>query len=234
MTKFAKTTLVASALALAAGSVSAATVTQVDRFVSGGEDGFNRIAFQNSATPADTLRDGVSSGTLFGLSFRFDTDFGDVPDLDGDGDADVVQYLTFSIDQDFRLELRDYDPDLSSANSSGLFIDSIMDGMATRLTSMGNCDVSVGMLSNGANVDGPCTRVSSDDPDFMSPNGGIAPIYQFGLFEAGTYRIGIYEGNEAPTFGNVDFRLAAVPVPAAGFMLLAGLGGLAAARRRKG
>ena len=226
MTKFAQTTLAASAIALMAGAASAATVTEHSRFVNGDVNNF--ITFQN--TEFETLsKNGPSiSGDLFNLSFQFNTQT--TTDVDGDGDNDALQYLLVDINQAFSLDLLDYNPDLTTRASTGFFIDLYGDdGMVTRFTLDGddsNCSVPGGTAYGGS-----CIRISSED--FPAAN-GIVPEFYLGMFEAGKYGFGIYEGNTAPPEGNIDFRISAVPVPAAGFMLLAGLGGLAAARRRKG
>jgi len=63
-----------------------------------------------------------------------------------------------------------------------------------------------------------------------------APGALFENLTAGTsWQLGVYE-SETPTFGKVTFnisKVAVVPVPAAGFLLLGALAGCAALRKRK-
>ena len=227
MTKFTQTTLIASALALTAGAVSAATVTEVDRFVNGEINNF--ITFQNDEFETLAKNGPSISGDLFNLSFQFNTN--NTTDVDGDGDNDALQYLLVDINQAFNLDLLDYNPDLTTRASTGFFIDLYGDDDTVMSRFVLEGDDSNCSVPGSTPYGGSCIRVSSED--FPAAN-GIVPEFYLGMFEAGRYGFGIYEGNTAPPEGNIDFRISAVPVPAAGFMLLAGLGGLAAARRRKG
>lgn len=115
---------------------------------------------------------------------------------------------------DFNLSLLEYSG--TGSEQTGFYLDF----GGTRLTTGSSaCD------SAGGNFIGGCDLISANTPDGTR---------LFSNLSAGTYDLGFYD-SETPEFGRLVLqfsKVAPVPVPAAGLLLLGALGGLGLARRR--
>ena len=150
----------------------------------------------------------------------------------------VTSFQIFEVDRAFELILSAYNV-LSStptnAQTSGWVLklwNEVTNTWQNMTTSTANCTAAVG------DVSGNCNHVASTayngaisvtrPGETLAANGGQTK------FAAGTYMLGLYDSS-VPREANATFRIAAVPLPATGLALIAGLGGLAAlgSRRRR-
>lgn len=147
--------------------------------------------------------------------------------------ASAYQYFTSA--SVFNLFLDSYLPAAgtpAAVQTTGWVLKQLVGGVWANLTtSTNNCAAAV------APVRGSCDHIAT-----AAYSGSIAasqPGNQLSaggqsLFGAGTYLLGVYDSAQ-PVSATASFRVAAVPLPATGLALIAGLGGLAAlgARRRR-
>lgn len=125
---------------------------------------------------------------------------------------------------DFNITLGSYTTDGGLpvvGQQTGYYVDRIENGVATRLTSDTN------LCSDAAwSAAGSCNLVNGTT--------GVGTTLLAGL-SAGTYQFGVFD-SQNPQRGrlvlSVD-KVAAIPLPAGGVLLLGALGGFAALRRRK-
>lgn len=145
-------------------------------------------------------------------------------------------YVDFSASIDFNFMLEDYFPDDSELNRSGFSLvflgDLSTDADDTLVIGAGDYAQSLGQCASAGSIfiAGDCVLITGANSTDTTSN-YIENMFDFGDFAAGNYRASVYD-SEVPEAGNLDFTMSAVPLPAAGWMLLAGLGGMAALRRR--
>lgn len=141
-----------------------------------------------------------------------------------------LAYSEFSVDREFKLTFQDYSPEEDQAGTSdqrsGFQLYSGSFGSLTTAISGGDTCGSDVLASFGST---DCTFVTGADNIGTS---FTVPPTEYGLFTAGTYVLMFSEGNN-PNNGSAEFLISAVPVPAAGFLMIGALGGIAALRRRK-
>jgi hypothetical protein len=104
---------------------------------------------------------------------------------------------------------------------TGFYLDRIVSGTRTRLTNVTTACSSAMWASRGL-----CNLITASTPDGTELFSNLA---------AGDYGIGIFD-SATPESGSLAFKVskvAPIPLPAAGFLLLGALGGIAALRRRK-
>lgn len=140
------------------------------------------------------------------------------------GETPFTGFYDFTTDLPFDLTLARYGEDnvVATEGMSGYTLDRLMDGSPMRLTSDSDyCE------DAAEPVGGTCNLVTSS-----GIMGSVPGDTLFSGLEAGSYRLGFHE-SATPAGGFVEFSVSEVPVPAAGLLLLAGVGGLGIARRLK-
>lgn len=148
-------------------------------------------------------------------------------------DTPVSGYIQFTTTQAFDFYLTSYLPE-SGSTVSGYVLKEV--GGTNYTTQTTFCDRSVVLdaiegscnLANGAYATDDYSGYETTQPDSYAA---------LGRYAAGTYYLGFYESGD-PVSGSIGFRTSEVsasevPVPAAGGLLLAALGGTAALRRRR-
>jgi len=138
------------------------------------------------------------------------------------GNAPFFAYMDLTVERQFSLMLEDYQPSFSGAAQSFFSIQNL--DTSGYLTTSGNCST--------AGVISVLDDVSCDSVNGAEGIAGNPPPITFSSLDAGSYRVAFFE-NGNPTSVQADFRVSAVPLPAAGWLMIAGLGGLAAMRRRR-
>lgn len=139
-------------------------------------------------------------------------------------------YQNFSVSNDFALYFTNYQTDRDPNARSGFTLDALdSNGMVTmRYTD----DTSFCDGAELSEVAGTCNLITgiAGDANSNEPD----PYLTSALFNlnSGEYRLGLYE-SEYPYEGSAEFTISAVPVPAAGGLLLLALGGLGVARKRR-
>ena len=140
------------------------------------------------------------------------------------GSAPYFAYMDITVSREFTIVLEDYQPTNSGSQQSVFSIQNL--GSLAYLTKFR-------FLHHWGAIpalDAPGNKC--DSVNGLNGSAGNPPPLSFAGLDAGTYRVGFFE-NGSPTNVQADFRVSAVPVPAAGFLLVGALGGLAALRRRK-
>lgn len=139
-------------------------------------------------------------------------------------------YLTFSVSSGFELFLDSY-TNLSDTpknlQTSGYVFKNISSTPAVTYTNQtSHCAGAVAPMGS------QCNHFAT--AEYNGPLSVVRPNDSLGTYAAGTYLLGVYDSS-APYSASATFRIAAVPLPATGLALIAGLGGLAAlgARRRR-
>lgn len=145
-------------------------------------------------------------------------------DDDGDGvSGGYNAFVEFTALNDFYLTFNDYAPESDQVGFIG--------------EQSGFSLLSGGVALIGSDSCGGLNQYGSSTCEFITGAGNTPPLWTFppetyGLFAAGTYVLAFSEG-DGPTSGSAEFLINAVPLPAAAWMLIAGIGGLAAVKRRK-
>lgn len=211
-------TLAAAALCttmmIAAGSAYAATVTFV-----GGTGG-------NTGTVITGSPAGVNQNNLANGSSNIGFDWTNTSPA-------FLAFSEFSVGAAFSLIFNDYEPEGDILGAEGarsgfqLYskIGDILTALLPQTPGASPCGTDV-VTAFGSDQ---CVLVTGalNDPTIF-----VTPEQTYGLFGAGTYVLMFSEGNN-PTNGSAEFLVSPVPVPAAGFLLIGALGGLAMLRRRK-
>lgn len=149
-----------------------------------------------------------------------------VIDFDWDG-TPVTSFVEFTIDTNFDLNLTNY---VGGADDQTGFTVDVLNGLGleNRLTQQG------GFCSSAeAPVAGNCNLVAN--PGANIENEFVSPLTTvFADLAAGSYRIGILDGN-TPSQGALSFEAVGtvVPLPAGLVLFLSGLGVLGFVSRRK-
>lgn len=233
-----KTSLAAAGIALVGSAASAVTV---DMLVGDGNPGGvnnGGLGVENPNTGAGTesfmgVASSGSSGLNVALIFNWDGVQGIPGDKQSEDTGAAYAQITMEGGGDLffthATHLIDEVSKLSIVNvSTG--IHSFADGATVAAQSW------CGGVTPLTSVIGNCTLVG----DAGAPGSAIYPSATTSIFSlaAGeTYRIGLFE-DEVPTSGTMAFTIRdtetpAVPLPAAGFLLIGAFGALAAAKRRK-
>ena len=215
--------------AIAAGQ----TVTVIDNFTDGSFDPFNLTA--GDGTPFEEQTQTGLSGVLGGTRTARLTDL-----ESGSGPLSVAQIftnplggrLTHSGGQGARSELQlSYDPDPAFDARNGFFSLDIVPSTGDQ--SFPSVDLTLTLTSgDGSSYGQTVTLLNNNETEFFQSSGfgdmgvDLADIDQIDLTFVGEFEdTGYVVGNFAFTTG---------PVPTPGAAALLGLGGLAAARRRRG
>lgn len=142
-------------------------------------------------------------------------------------------WIEFTSSAAFALKLHFYgvgDRTPTSQQVSGYVFkvwDSVANAWSNLTTDTNNC-----AGASLAPVAGKCNMISS--MGYTGSYAALQPPGEVGPYAAGRYLLGVYDSGQ-PSNASVEFQIAAVPLPATGLALIAGLGGLAAlgARRRR-
>jgi hypothetical protein len=165
-----------------------------------------------------------ADGDLFGIEVQTENTLGLKPydgqyyvELDSTGNAYMEQVVSLGVG-DYTLSFA-YSPRVNSGanTTNGIFA-----GLVDALTGTN--------FLVGAMVDGP-----SGGPPATAVGLWTVFSYNFSVVTGGQYRLYFDATTLQDTFGGLldDVQINVVPVPAAGFLLLGALGGLAAFKRRK-
>lgn len=139
------------------------------------------------------------------------------------GTSPFFAYQIFTTTNETTVTLEDYQPTSSGdARSFFTLVNLDTDEVFTTQTSC----TEFGELSTLG--DRSCNEVAGED----GTGGFDIPPLTFSELDGGTYLLGVYESGD-PAQVQFDFKISEVPLPAAGWMLLAGIGGMAALRRRQ-
>lgn len=176
----------------------------------------------SAASAAITLGDqGASGGIIIDFTQNPSPNFKELTFVSGQ--TPFFAYQDFTVGSDFSLLLQDYQP-TQSGDASSFFSLLNLDTNTAITTAAGVCSSS-GVL---AIIDGiGCNAVNG-----AGGTAGNPPPILFSGLSSGEYRLAVYETGD-PTTAQFDFEIAAVPVPAAGFLLAGAIGALGVARRRK-
>ncbi|MEM6890485.1 MAG: VPLPA-CTERM sorting domain-containing protein [Pseudomonadota bacterium] len=226
---FPKLAVSAIALALLAGGATAATYT----FTEG--DGNNRklVAGSMDLDDADPSAPGFELDDLVGAGDGLGAD--DVLQIHGRivGSKDVFSF-SYAVAEGFKVEF-DLDGYLLAAGATSSDGDQseALSGLVGQAGRGGNPEAGLSpvkdvrfVLSGGGSTVSQTyqTDVLAGNPLLFTGMGGV----EYTLTVDGSV------GSYARTDALYDLKISAVPIPAAGFLLLGGLGGLAAMRRLKG
>ncbi|MFX0547400.1 VPLPA-CTERM sorting domain-containing protein [Roseovarius sp. S1116L3] len=129
-------------------------------------------------------------------------------------------YQDLTVGREFSILLEDYQPSFSGTAQS--FFSILNLDTSSYVTTASTCSSTIAAIDGAS-----CNPVNGAEGDAGNP-----PPISFSGLAAGNYRIGFFESGD-PETTQLDVRVSAVPLPAAGFMLFGALGGLAAMRRRK-